>query len=75
MTLRELQAEAKAKETGPAFLGMPERWLDDPTWQCAQGHVSKHYIKSEHLGMDLCPCCLGEVLLFPPETKEATCRE
>lgn len=52
--------------TEPCFLGVPERWMDDPTWLCKNGHMSKHYIKSEGLGYDACPVCMERVALTDP---------
>lgn len=34
-------------ETGKFFMGIPERWMDDPTWRCINNHVSKRFLKSE----------------------------
>jgi hypothetical protein len=52
------------------FLGIPERWLDDPTWKCDNGHVSKRFLKSETRG-DLCLACLAPVRLCDPDEVEA----
>lgn len=59
-------------EEGPTFMGLPERWLDDPTWKCPNGHVSKWYIKSEAKGGDVCPAsgCGEFVRLCAPEEVE-----
>lgn len=62
--------EALAREEGPFFMGVPERWLDDPTWRCASGHVSKRYLKSEATGRDLCLACRAPVRLTFPEDRE-----
>ena len=51
------------------FLGIPERWLDDPTWKCSNGHVSKIFLKSEEKG-DLCLACLEPVRLCDPDETE-----
>ena len=32
---------ALKNENGPFFLGLPERWLDNPTFRCEGGHVMK----------------------------------
>jgi hypothetical protein len=53
----------------PTFLGIPERWFDDPTWLCTNGHVSKRYLKSELRG-DLCLACFEPVHLCDPATEE-----
>ena len=29
--------EAAAKETGPRFHGVPERWFEEPRWRCEKG--------------------------------------
>lgn len=62
--------EADAKETGTRFMGMPDRWLDDPTWRCANGHVSKRYLKSEELGRAACLECRAQIWLTFPEDDE-----
>jgi hypothetical protein len=56
-----------AEET---FLGIPERWLDDPTWKCSNGHISKIFLKSELCG-DLCLACFQPVRLCDPNEKES----
>lgn len=48
------------------FLGLPERWLDEPRWRCLNGHVSRRYLKSEEHG-DLCLACEQPVRLTFPE--------
>jgi hypothetical protein len=62
--------EALLEAVEPRFMGIPERWLDDPTWLCENGHVSKWYVKSEERG-DLCPACRRPVRLCDPDTREA----
>jgi hypothetical protein len=62
--------EADQHESGPRFLGAPERWLDDPTWRCENGHVSKRYLKSERLGRSACLECEGHLWLTFPEDRE-----
>jgi hypothetical protein len=57
-------------EVGPHFMGIPERWLDSPTWRCSNGHVSKYYLRSESYG-DRCLECRAGVRLTYPEDKEA----
>lgn len=54
----------------PTFMGVPESWLDDPTWRCANGHVSKTYLKSEALGGAVCLSCYEPVSLVAPDTVE-----
>lgn len=52
---------------GVLFLGLlPDRWCEDPTFRCVNGHVSHHVIKSELAG-DMCPKCMGPCLLTFPE--------
>lgn len=55
--------------TEPMFLGIPERWLDDPTWKCYNGHISKRYLKSEEYG-DLCLACQTPVRMCDPDERE-----
>lgn len=52
-----------------SFLGIPDRWLDDPTWKCSNGHISKSFLKSESRG-DLCLACFQPVRLCDPNEKE-----
>jgi hypothetical protein len=61
--------EADKKETGPRFLGLPDRWYEDPAWRCSNGHVSKRYLKSEEDGA-ICLACYSKVWLTFPEDKE-----
>ncbi len=56
-------------EGGPLFLGIPDRWLDNVTFRCIHGHVSKCILKSEEQG-DLCLACYGPVLITFPEDEE-----
>ena len=62
-----LKEEVSASES---FLGVPERWLDDPTWKCANGHISKRYLKSEALGQNVCLECRTPVRLCDPNEQE-----
>lgn len=57
-------------EVGAYFLGLPERWMDDPHWRCANGHVRRWFLKSEEHG-DLCVSCGEPVRLTFPEDREA----
>jgi hypothetical protein len=52
------------------FLGIPERWLDDPTWKCVNGHISKRFLKSEARGCDVCLACGCPVRLCDPDETE-----
>lgn len=64
--------EADARETGPRFLGLPDRWFEapGPKWRCAAGHVSTMYLKSEKAGAT-CLGCLPAIepvwLTFPED--------
>lgn len=64
--------EALAKEAGERFMGMPERWYDDPHWRCENGHVSTRYLKSSALGRDACLACFGWLFLTFPEDTDST---
>lgn len=73
MTFSELRAWQQKRidnEGGPLFMKrLPERWLDDPTFRCTQGHVSKRVLRSEKEG-DCCLECGHPVLMTFPEDKE-----
>jgi len=56
--------------TESSFLGIPERWFDDPTWECTNGHISKLFLKSEALGHDACLACFSPVRLCDPDELE-----
>lgn len=61
--------QAKAIEVlcgSPFFLGIPDRWFEDPHWRCLNGHVSRRYLKTEEYG-DLCLACQKPVRLSFPE--------
>lgn len=59
----------KEKAAGEAmFCGFPEKWLNDPTWFCINGHVSGRFLGDEH--HDLCLACAEIVILGPPEIGE-----
>lgn len=48
--------------------GLPDRWLDDPTWRCINRHVSKRYL-STSAGDAVCFKCRADVwLTFPEDT-------
>lgn len=64
------QLKAMAKETGAKFMGFPERWFDDLTWRCENGHVSKVYLKSEGLGRAACLECSAPIWMTYPEDTE-----
>lgn len=55
------------------FMGIPERWLIDPHWRCANGHVSTRYLKSEEKGMALCLACQEPVRLVQREEDLIEC--
>lgn len=62
--------DAEAKEAGPYFMDLPERWFEKPHWRCPNGHVSTHYIKSERLRRSACQECDGPLWLTFPEDKD-----
>ncbi len=68
--LRELQAFNIQKELdsrgGSLFLGFPDRWFDNFTVRCVNGHVSHHVVKSVLAG-DMCTECTGPCVLTFPE--------
>ena len=66
----EVIEDALANEAGPKFMGIPERWLDNPHWRCENGHVSKHYLKSEALGRAACLECMGRMWITFPEDSD-----
>ena len=73
MTLDELRAWQKqhiAKETGPLFMGLPDRWYDDPHYRCPNGHISTTILKSEAKGCSCCLSCWEPVILTFSEDKE-----
>jgi hypothetical protein len=70
MSRPQVIIEADEKETGPRFMGLPDRWYDNPTWRCENGHVSKRYLKSEKYNGNVCLACFSSVWLTFPEDKE-----
>lgn len=66
--LRLLRDSIAAFETGPRFMGIPERWYEPPglKFRCAEGHVSRTLLKSEERG-SICMACFGPVLMTFPE--------
>ena len=48
---------------GDLFLGLPEKWLDDPHFFCENGHVSRVILKGDG---DRCLACYNPVILGPP---------
>ncbi len=69
MNRPQIIIDALKNENGPFFLGLPERWLDSPTFRCEGGHVMNWYIKSERLGYNACPTCEQPVWTTFPEDK------
>lgn len=67
--LLEWRRARAVEEGGRLFLGIPDRWLDDPTFRCVNGHVSKRILKSEVKG-DLCLECGGAVVATFPEDSD-----
>lgn len=71
MSRPQIVIEADAKELGPRFLGLPERWYDEgPKWRCETGHVSTRYLKCEEDG-NVCLACRKPIYLTFPEDEEA----
>lgn len=66
-----LQARRRAEEAAgqKMFLGIPDRWYDDPHWRCSNHHVSTMYLKSEVSG-DLCLKCFQPVYMTFPEDRD-----
>ena len=77
MTLDELRAWRKARieaEGGPLFMGIPDRWYEEPgpRFRCLSGHVSSNYLKSELRG-DLCldsRCMEPLIMTFPEDVDD-----
>lgn len=72
VSLEALRAWVRTKanaEPGERFKGLPERWLDNPTWRCLNGHVSKRVLKTEAHG-DLCLACRERLVFTFPEDKD-----
>lgn len=68
--LKDRQKQWAAKESGPVFMGLPDRWYDTPHWRCQRGHVSTHVLRSEERGCSLCLGCKTRVVLTAPEDRE-----
>jgi len=69
LTLQEKLEKLMAQETGPRFLGVPDRWFDARKLRCVNDHVSRTYLKSELHG-SLCLACGEPVYLSYPEDEE-----
>jgi hypothetical protein len=70
LKIKELRKKEAAADA-PTFLGIPERWYDDLTFRCVNGHVSCRYLKSELHG-DLCLACGEYVMMtFPEDVEDA----
>lgn len=63
---RDAAAAREREAGGRMFMGMPDRWYDQFTVRCTQGHVSRHVIKSEVDG-DMCPACSSPCAMTFPE--------
>lgn len=57
-------------ESGPLFMGKPDRWYDNPHFRCLYNHVSTVYLKSEAYGYPLCPKCYTQTFLTFPEDRD-----
>lgn len=77
-TVAELIAKEKEKYEGKWFCGVPDEWVDDGRWWCAEGHRSKHIVvringtwvlehkpRLHHKG--LCTTCREPVMLGPKD--------
>lgn len=67
ITLEALKAwrdERLENDPGPRFNGMPEAWMEDPTWLCPNGHASDRYLKTDD--GPRCLACRDRVILGPP---------
>lgn len=66
--LRTLRADLIAMEPGSRFMGIPDRWYEEPgpLFRCTGGHVSSCVLRSEQRG-DLCLECGSLVLMTFPE--------
>lgn len=58
------------KESGPLFMGKPDRWYDDPHYRCLNDHVTTYYLKSEACGCSLCLKCYTQTFLTFPEDRD-----
>lgn len=68
--LRDILRAIADAESGPFFLGHPDRWYDPhPLYRCPNGHVSKWYVKMGPAGRNACPGCHEAVhLTFNEDT-------
>lgn len=67
--LRARLAAIAAAEGGPAEHSLPTRWAADPTWRCANSHVSKQFNQGRR-GRQECIfkfCRLPVQLTFPDD--------
>lgn len=56
-------------EPPPIFMGIPERWMDDPHWRCPNEHVSDFVLRSEMRG-SLCLECMKPLWWTFPEDRD-----
>ena len=68
--LQRRLAAIAAAEDGPTRGGIPERWLQDPTWRCVNSHVAKQCNRGR-LGRRECVFrfCTSVVRLTFPEDR------
>ena len=60
-----------AKVSGEEFFfDVPDSWYEPIRFGCENGHVSKMYLKSESLGLNLCLECHKPISMIPPGTTE-----
>ena len=46
------------------FLGVPDKWFDDPNYFCENGHVSKNILSGDD--GDRCLACMKPTIIGPP---------
>jgi hypothetical protein len=68
IALRARRETDAARETGPRFMGIPDRWYGPPgpLFRCTSGHVSRAVLKSTEHG-DVCLACGSSCLMTFPE--------
>jgi hypothetical protein len=57
-----------AVETGPFFMGWPDRWYEPAHWRCVNDHVSSRFLITEK--GDRCLGCFQRITLTFPEDTE-----
>lgn len=63
------QLDAIRHEPGPRFMGIPDRWYEEPVrWRCENNHVSTMYLKTEEGAR--CLGCGSRVWITFPEDRD-----